>query len=225
MALPLLGGDFRSVRPYTRVTRSSPGRFGTFGATTSTKPGGWGSTTQTTEPPFINKEAMAAIDRAKALYAPDGDFGAGVEAGLERGRTKALASGAQAMVSAGIAGTTELAGLGKKYEEEVAAPARARVGEVRAGALSNLEVMRAQILQGATESERSAALQAYIARLSADTSLAGAVVRSNQPQQPVTQPTVNVINTGANQPAYKFPSAPSLISGRSRTGMSPASFY
>ena len=89
--------------------------------------------------------AMSALQRAMAYYAPGGGYGKGVEAGLERGRVKAVATGAQSLVSAGLAGTTTIAGLGKRYEEEVAMPARARVEETRAGAISGLEAMKAQI--------------------------------------------------------------------------------
>ncbi|GAI23362.1 unnamed protein product, partial [marine sediment metagenome] len=115
----------------------------------------------------ISSAASEALQRAMAYYAPGGGYGAGVEAGLERGRTRAVAGGMQSLVSAGLAGTTMAAGLGKKYEEEVAMPARARVEETRAGAISGLEAMKAQIIQGATESARSRALQEYLVRLQA----------------------------------------------------------
>ena len=82
------------------------------------------------------------------------------------------------MVSAGLAGTSMPAGLGKKYEEEVAMPARARVEETRAQAMAGLETLKAQITQGATESARSRALQKYIAQLQSNTQLSLASSRS-----------------------------------------------
>lgn len=109
--------------------------------------------------------AESALQRAMAYYQEGGGYGKGVEAGLGRARTKTMAAGMQSLVSAGLAGTTMAAGLGKKFEEEVGMPARARVEETRAGAISGLEAMKAQIIQGATESARSRALQEYLARL------------------------------------------------------------
>ena len=91
----------------------------------------------------INKTALAAIQRAKAYYKPGGGFGKGVEAGLERGRVKAMASGMQGLVSAGLAGTTMAGGLGKKFEEEVGAPTRLSVEEQRAQAISGIEMAQA----------------------------------------------------------------------------------
>ena len=97
---------------------------------------------------YISAQARAAIQRAMKEYAPGGGFGKGVEAGLERGRTQATSSGMQNLVSAGLAGTTMAAGLGKKYEEEVAAPTRARVEDIRSERISALETILAQMEQG-----------------------------------------------------------------------------
>ena len=131
------------------------------------------------KPPGINKEALAAIQRAKAYYQPGGGFGVGVEAGLERGRVKTMASGMQGLVSAGLAGTTMAGTLGKKYEEEVGAPIRAGVEEQRGQAISGIEMQEAAMrfqagqagLQrgfqaGQTGAQRS--LQLYLAQLQAD---------------------------------------------------------
>ena len=121
--------------------------------------------------PAIDPATSEAFDKAIAHYGPEGGYGKGVEAALERGRTKAVAGGMQGLVSAGLAGTTMMGGLDKKYEEEVAMPARARVEETRAEKISGLEVLKAQITQGATEAARTRALQTYLARLQSDTSL------------------------------------------------------
>lgn len=76
--------------------------------------------------------------QAKALYAPGGDYMKGAEAGLERGRTKAIAGGMQGLASAGLANTSMMGGLAKQYEEEVAAPTRASATSGRLSALSGL---------------------------------------------------------------------------------------
>ena len=151
--------------------------------------------------------AMSALQTAKAYYEEGGGYGKGVEAGLERGRTKAMASGMQSLVSSGLAGTTMAAGLGKKYEEEVAMPARARVEETRAGALSGLEAMKAQIIQGATESARSRALQEYLAQLQS-----GASMQLGATRQPSLVSAGAPAPTAPKQPSYEFPRAPSLVS-------------
>jgi len=125
------------------------------------------------------KEArFAPIREAKAYYQPGGGFGKGVEAGLERGRVKAMASGMQHLVGAGLAGTTMAGGLGMRYEEEVAAPTRMGVEERRAQALSGIAMQEAgwgqQRGQAATQMRFQAGqagaqrdLQRYIADLQA----------------------------------------------------------
>ena len=75
---------------------------------------------------------------AKALYAPEGEFMAGTEATISRGSKKSIASGVQQLASAGLAGTSIVGGLGKKYEEEVGMPARERANTARLSALAGL---------------------------------------------------------------------------------------
>lgn len=122
--------------------------------------------------------AKSAWETAIAQYAPGGGFGKGVEAGLERGRVKAIASGTQSMVSAGLAGTSMPAGLGKKYEEEVAAPARGRVESQRAQAIASLQAGYAQAQQGTSESAANRGLQERLAQLSSQTQLQTAPIPS-----------------------------------------------
>lgn len=75
---------------------------------------------------------------AKAMYAPGGGYMKGLESQLERGSKKAVASGAQGLAASGLAGTSMLSGLGLKYEEDVATPARAEANTQRLSALSGL---------------------------------------------------------------------------------------
>lgn len=159
----------------------------------------------------IAPAVSAAIKRAIAYYQQGGGFGKGVEAALERGRKKALASGAQSLVSAGLAGTSMMAGLGKKFEEEVAMPTRAGVEEKRAEALASLEMGGAQLTQGAYESQANRDLQLYLSQLQ---SIQRTPTVSPVVEQPVYQSTAK---TG--QPAYKFPTAPSLISSSGYLGI------
>ncbi|KKN32568.1 hypothetical protein LCGC14_0812480 [marine sediment metagenome] len=120
----------------------------------------------------MDPAALEALTKAKAYYESGGDFGKGVEAGLERERTQAMSSGMQSLVASGFAGTTMAAGLGKKFAEEVGMPTRARIEETRAERLSALDVLKAQLTQGASESAQQRALQEFITRMSSETSLA-----------------------------------------------------
>jgi hypothetical protein len=108
----------------------------------------------------ISASASKALAAAKAMYAPGGAYGKGLEASLERGAQKSIASGTQAMVSSGLASTTMPAGLGKQYEEEVATPARAELESRRAEALSGLSMAEAQMQEGASESAAMRGFQA-----------------------------------------------------------------
>lgn len=117
------------------------------------------ASTGTAAPGGMSASARAMWEKALAHYAPGGGYGKGVEAGLERGRVKSTASGMQNLVSAGLAGTTMAAGLGKKYEEEVAAPTRARVEGARAEAIANIQMGMAGAEQRGYETAQDRAFQ------------------------------------------------------------------
>lgn len=75
---------------------------------------------------------------AKKLYSKKGAYMKGTEAAISRGSKRAVASGVQQLASVGLAGTSIIGGLGKKYEEEVGMPARAQATTARLSALSGL---------------------------------------------------------------------------------------
>jgi len=177
---PLLGPQTSGLQPYTRTTTYAGGV--TTGA-------GFGRRAAPTAGPTVDPAAMSAMQKAIAHYQPGGGFGKGTEAALERGRKKAVTSGAQSLVSAGLGGTTMGAGLGKKYEEEVAAPMRARVEETRAEAISGLEMAKARIIQSTTEAGRSRALQEYLAKLQQSTSMSLTAMRQPTSIAPTRIPT------------------------------------
>ena len=208
--------------------------FGYIGRETAfTQPGGMQPFTRTFQTPTqkrtvmrgpaapaaggINTAALEALQRAKAQYAPGGGFGKGVEAGLERGRVKAMASGMQGLVSAGLAGTTMAGTLGKKYEEEVGMPARARVEEQRAQAISGIEMAQAGMGFQAGQAGMQRSLQMYLAQLQADLQRQQMAMRD--------RPTTTTAAPTGGGYARQFPSiygetrepAPSLTGG----GLSP----
>ena len=83
------------------------------------------------------KEARKILDDIIKVYSPGGAYGQGTEAMLGRQKTKDLASASQSLVSSGLSNTTQAAGLGKKWEEEVGMPTRAKLEDVRYGALTS----------------------------------------------------------------------------------------
>ncbi|KKM66508.1 hypothetical protein LCGC14_1480440 [marine sediment metagenome] len=76
-------------------------------------------------------EAKNIYEQIIGLFQPGGQFGKGFEAQIGRAKTKSVAQGTQALVSSGLYGTTQTAGLAKKFEEEVGAPARLQMEDVR----------------------------------------------------------------------------------------------
>lgn len=82
------------------------------------------------------QQGLEIFDRIIAQNQPGGALEQATEAGLERGRKKSVAQGTQALVSAGLSGTTTAAGLGRAYEEEVGAPARLRAADISAQRLT-----------------------------------------------------------------------------------------
>jgi hypothetical protein len=78
------------------------------------------------------QEGLTIFDRIIGQYEKGGTFEKATEAGLARGEKKSVAQGTQALVSSGLASTTTAAGLGKKFQEEVGDPARARAADVSA---------------------------------------------------------------------------------------------
>lgn len=187
------------ISPFSQI-RERPWPYQTTSRTTPATPAAGG----------INKAALAAIQRAKAYYEPGGGFGKGVEAGLERGRVKAVSAGMQHLVGAGLAGTTMAGGLGKRYEEEVGMPARLGVEERRAQAISGIEMAQAGMGFQAGEAGAQRSLQLYIAELQANLQREE-MMRRDRPTVSMTTPT------GGKQ-ARQFPSLYGDVSGGDMPG-------
>jgi len=84
------------------------------------------------------RQVSSLFAEAKKIYEPGGGYMAGTEAGIARGSKRAVASGVQQLASAGLAGTSIVGGLGKKYEEEIGMPIRQQATTARLGALAGL---------------------------------------------------------------------------------------
>jgi hypothetical protein len=85
------------------------------------------------------QEIRALYENILGRYGEGGGFGKGYEAVLERTKLKDVASGMQSLVSAGLANTTRPAGLSRKWEEEVGAPARLKLEDLRLEKLTGVE--------------------------------------------------------------------------------------
>ncbi|KKN68769.1 hypothetical protein LCGC14_0447890 [marine sediment metagenome] len=178
------------------------------------------------------EKELEPLRRAKAQYQPGGGFGKGVETGLERGRVKAVSVGMQNLVSAGLAGTTMAAGLGTKFEEEVAAPTRASLEEERARAISGIEMQEAGMgfqagqagLQRGFQAGQARAqrgLQKYIADLQADLQRESMAFQSQPTAQPVQQAQQFPALYGQDQGGNGAQSYPGLDDGGSSTADTP----
>ena len=77
------------------------------------------------------QQGLEIFDRIIQQQETGGVSEQATEAAIGRGRTKAVAQGTQALVTSGLASTTQAAGLGKKFEEEVGVPARLQAADVR----------------------------------------------------------------------------------------------
>ena len=92
-------------------------------------------------------KGVGALESYADIFRPGGEYGAGVEAMIGRGEKKAVASGMQNLVSAGLANTTMPMHLQQTYEEEIGMPTRMRAEDTRmerlGGALGSLGQMYA----------------------------------------------------------------------------------
>jgi hypothetical protein len=92
-------------------------------------------------------KGVSALESYADIFKPGGEYGAGVEAMIGRGEKKAVASGMQNLVSAGLANTTMPMHLAQTYEEEIGMPTRLRAEDTRmerlGGAMSSLGQMYA----------------------------------------------------------------------------------
>jgi len=137
--------DYELYKTGVRFISADNKRFKKYGESLAAAAGGGGSGGGggTAGAGGVGGSAAASLKAARDLYAPGGAMSKGVEAGIERGRTKAMAQGTQALVSSGLASTSMGASLGKQYEEEVAMPARADLESRRAQAIAGLHSQEA----------------------------------------------------------------------------------
>jgi hypothetical protein len=91
-------------------------------------------------------EVRSILDEIIAQFGPGGSYGQGILAMLERQKEKDVASATQSLVSAGLYGTTMASGVGKKWEEEIGMPTRAKLEDVKAERLAQAKQQKAQFV-------------------------------------------------------------------------------
>ena len=77
------------------------------------------------------QDILKLSDKIAGIYAPGGAFGKGFEAQLQRSKKQTVAGGMQQLVSSGLSNTTNAAGLGQQFEENVGAPSRLKLEDLR----------------------------------------------------------------------------------------------
>ena len=82
------------------------------------------------------QQGLDIFDRIIAQNQPGGTLEKATEATIGRAKTQSVAQGTQSLVSSGLASTTQAAGLGKKFEEEVGVPARLQAADMAGQRLS-----------------------------------------------------------------------------------------
>lgn len=108
--------------------------------------------------PVGTEEITGLLDKIIARYKPGGEFGKAELALLERAKTKSLATTAQSLVSAGLAGTTAGVGAGRKWEEEIGMPSRLRLEDIRTERLTQAMGAKAGYIERVATREEQAAL-------------------------------------------------------------------
>lgn len=93
------------------------------------------------------EQALGIYDQIAERYKEGGTFLKGVESQLKQAGTLATAKGMQNLVSSGLSGTTQVAGLQKKFEAEVGAPTRLQAQDVAQQRLSSAEREKALAIE------------------------------------------------------------------------------
>jgi len=92
-------------------------------------------------------DILKTYDEVIAKYQPGGEYMRGLEAQLEREREKTMAAGMQNLVGRGLSGTTLGQTQAMQFAEDVAAPTRARMEDIRMDKLVEAMTGKAGVLE------------------------------------------------------------------------------
>lgn len=142
MTTPTAGSQFGFDLSPVTVSGGSGGKARVFGGGGKGAPGGYGNLIQSLQQSDVAAkkateeryaEAKEKMELIESIYAPGGAFGQGYAAYLASAQEKAVAKGAQRLVSSGLYGTTQAAGLETAWQQEVGAPATAEFQRMQMG--------------------------------------------------------------------------------------------
>ena len=145
-------------QPYTTTVSGKRGTQGTSLADMQEK--------QNVETKKREEEVRSYFDQIIKMYEPGGGFGKGMEAVLDRQKMQSTAQGTQALVSSGLANTTQQAGLGKKFEEEVGMPTRMKLEDLRTQNYASAIGQKAQMVTDIQQDPMDYALLAQLLQTS-----------------------------------------------------------
>lgn len=93
------------------------------------------------------EQAMAIYDEIISRYRPGGAFEAKTLGELEKRKTREVGAEKQELISSGLAGTTVMGGVGRRWEEEVGAPARLQLEDILMQRLSQAQLGKAEFME------------------------------------------------------------------------------
>jgi len=93
------------------------------------------------------QQGLDLYGKIAGMFEPGGSYGQGMLTQLDRHRDQYIAQGEQDMASRGLYSTTERKAFGKKWEEEVGAPARAKLEDQRMSAYAQALGQKAQFIE------------------------------------------------------------------------------
>ena len=170
-------------------------------------------------------KGVGALESYADVFKPGGAYGKSVEATIGRGEKRAVTSGMQNIVSAGLSNTTMPLHLQQTYEEEIGMPARLRGEDIRmerlGGALGSLGQMYASYDPGTASmgdigqmvtSQANIEADRYAANLQAQTAQsqmrAAQRIRDAEEWRRMTTPswqTSSSAYSGSSQPSFNNP--------------------
>lgn len=182
-------------------------------------------------------DILKMYDEVIAKYQPGGEYMRGLEAQLEREREKTMAAGMQNLVGRGLSGTTLGQTQAMQFAEDVAAPTRARMEDIRMDKLVEAMTGQAGVLERVEDVGPDPALVGQLAMAAATESAAKAAAQAMRDLIP--QQSIIWRNTPTNIPMWwepprsQMPSMPQFsqsyqpqVSGTLRgQGMPQGGFY
>lgn len=154
---PLLGPETGGLKPYTRTTTyaggvnpyyKGPGRI-SGGAGFSRLLSQFESKEKEARASNIKRyeEAMSIYDKIIARFQPGGAFEQRGLGEIARQKTKGVGQETQQLISSGLYGTTTMAGVGRRWEAEVGAPARMTLEDIQQQRVSGAQQAKAGFIE------------------------------------------------------------------------------